>query len=199
MKNRTQFRPISMKCNQEQFDEIRPILEKARINIQDVYDFNNFNYLTNNYAGEGLIVTNIKEECADDYNRNVYPKWNKEVFLNACGIAINLYDVKVPMSDKPIDVSPTPKDTFKTIESNPLDNLPIIGEGVLMEVSQNEITWVLRFVFAKQGDGYLYHYSAENKKDINFKERPLYANYARPIAKTKITRAEFESKYEIID
>jgi predicted AlkP superfamily phosphohydrolase/phosphomutase len=78
-------------------------------------------------------------------------------------------------------------------ESNPLDNLPIIGEGVLMEVSDDGIDWVQKYVFAKYGRYFL------AVKDI---EKPLIVqefNFCRPIVKTKITRAEFESKYEIID
>jgi hypothetical protein len=77
--------------------------------------------------------------------------------------------------------------------SDPLDNLPIIGEGVLMEVSDDNVDWVQKYVFAKYGRYFL------AVKDI---DKPLIVqefNFCRPIVKTKITRAEFESKFEIID
>jgi predicted RNase H-like HicB family nuclease len=74
---------------------------------------------------------------------------------------------------------------------NPLDDLPIIGDGVLMEVSTNKEDWFERFVFGKCESGFLAWF--EYKSNINLWQ------YARPIVKTKITRKEFESKFEILD
>jgi hypothetical protein len=85
-------------------------------------------------------------------------------------------------------------------ESNPLDNLPIIGEGVLMEVSKNNVEWDKRFVFAKYGKYFLAHDGASELEDINYNITPSVWYYCRPITpKTKITRAEFERQFEIID
>jgi hypothetical protein len=81
---------------------------------------------------------------------------------------------------------------YGKIEHDPLDDLPIIGDGVLMEVSTNKKDWYERFVFGKSESGFLAWY--EYKSNINLWQ------YARPITpKTKITRKEFESKFEIID
>jgi hypothetical protein len=78
------------------------------------------------------------------------------------------------------------------VEETPLEDLPIIGDGVLMEVSTNKKDWYERFVFGKSESGFLAWY--EYKSNINLWQ------YARPITpKTKITRKEFESKFEIID
>jgi predicted AlkP superfamily phosphohydrolase/phosphomutase len=78
------------------------------------------------------------------------------------------------------------------VKETPLDDLPIIGDGVLMEVSTNKKDWYERFVFGKSESGFLAWY--EYKSNINLWQ------YARPITpKTKITRKEFESKFEIID
>jgi hypothetical protein len=77
------------------------------------------------------------------------------------------------------------------VEENPLDDLPIIGEGVLMEVSRGNDEWLERNVFGKSELGFLAWY--ENKSNINLWD------FARPIVKTKITRKEFEQKFEIID
>jgi len=74
---------------------------------------------------------------------------------------------------------------------NPLDDLPIIGDGVLMEVSHDDDEWFERYVFGKSESGFLAWY--ENKANI------ALWKHARPIPKTKITRKEFESKFEIID
>jgi hypothetical protein len=80
---------------------------------------------------------------------------------------------------------------YGKIEHDPLDDLPIIGEGVLMEVSHDDDEWFERYVFGKSESGFLAWY--ENKANI------ALWKHARPIPKTKITRKEFESKFEIID
>ena len=76
--------------------------------------------------------------------------------------------------------------------SNPLDDLPIIGDGVLMEVSRGDNEWLERNVFGKSELGFLAWY--KDKSNINLWK------HARPFTpKTKITRKEFEQKFEIID
>jgi hypothetical protein len=82
---------------------------------------------------------------------------------------------------------------YGKIEHDPLDDLPIIGEGVLMEVSnyEQEENWNERYVFGKSESGFLAWY--EDKSNITLWK------HARPITKTKISRKEFESKFEIID
>ena len=84
---------------------------------------------------------------------------------------------------------------IKKIESeehDPLDDLPIIGDGVLMEVSDDEKEWHERFVVGKlKNNSFL---------AVSDNGPAVYCwNFAQPIAKTKITRKEFESKFEIID
>jgi hypothetical protein len=79
-------------------------------------------------------------------------------------------------------------------EYDPLDDLPIIGEGVLMEVSNQGITWVGKNVFAKYNNSFVAWADHESTISIQLWEQ------ARPITpKTKITRKDFESKFEIID
>lgn len=78
------------------------------------------------------------------------------------------------------------------VEHDPLDNLPLIGDGVLMEVSNDGHGWSKRYVFGKRGNIF-FTWDTEN-----YDEMYSWA-FARPIQKTKITRKEFESKFEIID
>ena len=77
-------------------------------------------------------------------------------------------------------------------EYDPLDDLPIIGDGVLMEVSDDGKVWHERNVVGKlKNNSFL---------AISDNGPAVYCwNFAQPIAKTKITRKEFESKFEIID
>jgi hypothetical protein len=80
------------------------------------------------------------------------------------------------------------------VEETPLDDLPIIGDGVFMEVSDDGDKWVIKNIFAK----YMNRFVAW--ADTDFTLTIQLCKYARPITpKTKITRKEFEQKFEIID
>jgi hypothetical protein len=83
---------------------------------------------------------------------------------------------------------------YGKIEHDPLDDLPIIGDGVLMEVSVDGITWDARNVIG---------ITKKNKIIAHVDGGMLsygFWKHARQITpKTKITRKEFESKFEIID
>lgn len=81
------------------------------------------------------------------------------------------------------------------VGETPLDDLPIIGDGVLMEVSCVEVNhWANRYVIGKTKSGKFLAW-------VNNQQLDVYIwDFARPITlKTKITRKEFESKFEIID
>jgi len=85
------------------------------------------------------------------------------------------------------------RNLVEPIEHDPLDDLPIIGDGVLMEVSIDRIEWFERYVFGKSKLGYFLAWEENSdRKCFGWIE-------ARPIPKTKITRKEFEQKFEIID
>ena len=82
---------------------------------------------------------------------------------------------------------------YGKIEHDPLDDLPIIGDGVLMEVSDDEEKWFERKICGNTKLGLFIAWIEDEGKTF-------YAwKYARPIPKTKITRKEFETKFEIID
>jgi hypothetical protein len=86
------------------------------------------------------------------------------------------------------------------VEENPLDDLPIIGDGVLMEVSDDGANWIKRIVFAKYEKYFLAHDGVEDIRNVNYSICPKPWINARPITpKTKITRKQFEQKFEIID
>jgi predicted RNase H-like HicB family nuclease len=81
---------------------------------------------------------------------------------------------------------------YGKIEHDPLDDLPIIGDGVLMEVSSITDVWHKIYVIGKNKKG---AFLAWNSDGDHIHTWP----FARPIPKTKISRKEFESKFEIID
>lgn len=81
--------PIAMKCSQEQFEEIRPILEKNGLVIIEVDPFEEYDYLVNNYSANLGEVTNLGRDSRFDNRRAVFEEWNKNIFLKYCGIMLN--------------------------------------------------------------------------------------------------------------
>src|SRR5690606_32251225 len=79
------YKPIAMKCTQEQFDAVKPKLTNCKIGY--VSNLEDMPYLVNNADNEPLKVYNLnsRKEC---YNRTVYEEWNEEIFLKACGIEV---------------------------------------------------------------------------------------------------------------
>lgn len=80
------FEAIAMKCTNEQFEEIKPILEKFGFK----YNYSiikNCKYLTNFWTGEKNYINNAqKKHSRIDGIQNKYKQWNSEIFLKACGI-----------------------------------------------------------------------------------------------------------------
>ena len=73
-----------MKCNQEQFEVIKPKLKGMRIGC--ISNFNEWNYLVNNEDGDPFVICNRGESGSKRYNREVHETWNERIFLEACGI-----------------------------------------------------------------------------------------------------------------
>lgn len=81
------FRPIAMKCNQEQFDAVKWKLRDYRTGYID--NFNEYPYLTN-YLQHGNQISNSTEFYAKNNTEKheLHETWNEKVFLEACGIEI---------------------------------------------------------------------------------------------------------------
>lgn len=83
------FEPIAMKCTQEQFEDIRKVLEKyfTKNRFGVIGSFKDWDYLFNNYnsvrSDESLLTNRL---LSDVDNEIVYNEWNSETFLKACGI-----------------------------------------------------------------------------------------------------------------
>ena len=83
-----EFKPIAMRCTEEQFETIKPKLEEiGEIHILKGA-FKKYNYLTNNYSGTSLCFDFVDndEDWEEDHKNNIHEEWNEEIFLNACGI-----------------------------------------------------------------------------------------------------------------
>ena len=151
------FTPIAMKCNQEQFDEIEPLLERVGCDIRNIGDFSIYDYLTNFGGDTQNIITNLKRHIISDSIEKYYNEWNKKTFLNACGIEWKEHP-KVLSEDGNELFFDEQGNMIKKVESeehNPLNDLPIIGDGVLMEVSDDEEDWYKAEVYCKIKDTFI--------------------------------------------
>lgn len=78
------MKPIAMKCSQEQYEKIKPILLKNGFKINKLGEESKHDYLTNNYYDEKKLVGFTY--LANYYDRKVFEEWNEDVFLEYCGI-----------------------------------------------------------------------------------------------------------------
>lgn len=83
-----EFKPISMKCSQKEFDEALPILKKHGFTIENIDRFTKYPYLVNDRYGEEKKVTNYSGHR--DYHENLFDAWNLNTFLEYSGIELNV-------------------------------------------------------------------------------------------------------------
>lgn len=78
------FRPIAMKCNQEQFYAVKEKLWKWGLELKGII---NYPYLTNDFNNKKELGFTL---CtSEDFpERKTYETWNEKVFLEACGIVV---------------------------------------------------------------------------------------------------------------
>jgi len=79
------FEPIAMKCTQEQFESIKPILEKFEIVKYLTLRYGE-NYITNCLGGSINTISDIDISDINKHYRTYHKTFNAETFLKACGI-----------------------------------------------------------------------------------------------------------------
>lgn len=76
-----------MKCNKEQFEAIKPYINKEGLHLKHISeDFDRADYLCNFAWGEKETISNFTTSNYKNFNREVHETWNERIFLNACGI-----------------------------------------------------------------------------------------------------------------
>lgn len=80
------FRPIAMRCNQEQFEAVKDKLAGCR--MEDITEFESCSYLVNNYSNHILVITNTWAVNKSNHGRQVFEEWNEKTFLEYCGIEV---------------------------------------------------------------------------------------------------------------
>jgi hypothetical protein len=81
-----QIKPIAMRCTEEQFNAIKPKLEKAGLVITDMESFLVADYLVNNFRDDLGIVTNLGSPYGCE--RPIFEEWDEQTFLEYCGIVL---------------------------------------------------------------------------------------------------------------
>ena len=85
--NKPTFRPIAMRCSKEQYESVRDILSEGGMEIDSISNnWDDLSYLVNNYNGKSKVVTNAYFLAKRDHDRIVFEEWNKDTFLEYCGI-----------------------------------------------------------------------------------------------------------------
>jgi hypothetical protein len=81
-----EFKAVSMPCTQAQWEEIRRELYFFGIQNEDITDFETDRFLVNNYMSVNNLVTNIPPSEIVKHGRMFFPTYNKQAFLEACGV-----------------------------------------------------------------------------------------------------------------
>lgn len=138
------FEPIAMKCTEEQFNELKPILEKFGFVLSVIIHFENYQYLFNKWqTKDAEFITNGLS--SDITNEIVYETFNAETFLKACGI------VEV---DKTYQLSET---FVKELCKEPNIKEAFIREGIIENDKLEVGKWY------KSNSGCLFNYQLEDR------------------------------------
>jgi len=118
--------PIAMKCSQENWEEIKPLLEKAGLKIILIDSFDDHHYLVNNYQNILGIITNLAFYDISKHHRVLYETWDINTFLEAC------------------DLPTISTATLYTIEDLKKGKCAVINDGSLEELQE-----VLKMAFPR--------------------------------------------------
>jgi hypothetical protein len=78
---KTQYRPIAMRCTQNQFESIK---DRINLPIVNLGSFRKYPYLIN-YAYKGKSITHYYFLAIKDDNVQIYETFDPELFLDCCG------------------------------------------------------------------------------------------------------------------
>lgn len=80
------IKPIAMKCSEEQFNAIKPKLEKTGLTIRSIDSFEEAPYLVNNLREQLGFISNTATSAKTRWLRTVFEEWDEQTFLEHCGI-----------------------------------------------------------------------------------------------------------------
>lgn len=81
------YTAVSMRCTEEQFKELEPILRGNGIRIYRVDNFKLNVYITNNWAKDGtVVIANHVDKHSIILENTVHETYDKDLFLSCCGL-----------------------------------------------------------------------------------------------------------------
>lgn len=83
-----EFKAVAMPCTEEQFNSIKKEFESIKgvvVKFCEMYKFENYPYITNNYSNKLLNICNINSTSISSFNRTILKSFDKQAFLEACG------------------------------------------------------------------------------------------------------------------
>jgi hypothetical protein len=87
--NESKMKPIAMRCNKAQFNDIKSILIDNLLTVSSISPFDGDCVLVNNRFGTLGMVTNYASgPINNDHNREYFDEWDKDTFLKYCGIEV---------------------------------------------------------------------------------------------------------------
>lgn len=102
--------PISMRCTQEQYKSIKPILDENGISNYYTFSFAD-TFLVTNSSNDGIDVYNVFSLDAEKFGRKLYSEWDENVFLKCLGI-------ETKDNINPLHYKRLPKETIERIQDN---------------------------------------------------------------------------------
>lgn len=126
---------IAMKCTQENWDSI-----KGNFDNKELYSFETFTYIVNNYINKFGNIGNVNPYSAKDYTREIHETFNAKIFLEACGIETKptLEEVKEYFKNAEI----VKEICYKEIEFKvDLDNIYLSDFGNYVQRNSNLYLW----------------------------------------------------------
>ena len=90
---KTEYKPIAMRCTQEQFDGIK---DRITLPIENIGSFEVFEYL----VIRDYYVTNTTKEVIYYETKETYKTFDGELFLDCCGREVEVERLEISNADK---------------------------------------------------------------------------------------------------
>jgi hypothetical protein len=151
--NESKMKPIAMRCNEAQFNDIKPILIDNLLTVSSISPFDGDCILVNNRFGTLGMVTNYENSYVNnDHNREYFDKWDKDTFLKYCGIEVKTKTENkmktVITAQELLEIHKIACDGWK--EKIKTEYFPLIRNNQTVEFVQDEINEMFKAATAEQ-------------------------------------------------
>lgn len=100
MIDKTKFAPCSMPCTEQQWQELKPYLDKYGVIYKDIDSFKKHPIIANNLSDKAYTISNVLSEARNMNNRTYNPEFSIPFFLKNCGV-IDFQEEQPKEEEKP--------------------------------------------------------------------------------------------------